>query len=139
MKNLWATGPEEPEETELSETELLTLAFGRMMDGVWPFEEVHRASLTDRLTRWQQSQEQYITILREEIAESETSGRLQRLKKNYEVASKRSLDDEEHPCHSDFVQKRKQLRAAEFKQQNTSKSRRDSGMPSASSTVSFLT
>jgi hypothetical protein len=136
MENLWIIGPGED---KLSDTELLTLAFARMMDGVWPFEEVRWASLTDRLTRWQQSQEQYITILRENIAKAKTPGGLQRLKKNYEVASGKSLDDKEHPCHDEYTLKKEKLEAAQLNQENTSENPRDSETPSESSKSSFLT
>lgn len=136
MENLWIIGPGED---KLSDTELLTLAFARMMDGVWPFEEVRWASLTDRLTRWQQSQEQYITILRVKMAQAGTFGWLQRLKKNYEEASGKSLDDKEHPCHHEYTLKKKQLEAAQLNQENTSENPRDSETPSESSKSSSLT
>ncbi len=84
MVNIWTT---DIENGEPSQTELLMLAFAQMMEAKWPFEEPKTLSLTDRLTRGEESQKEYITHLENRIGEMETIAQLQWLKKSYEKAS----------------------------------------------------
>jgi hypothetical protein len=108
MKNLWATGPEELEEIELSETELLTLAFAKMLDEVGPFAKTNRQNRLDKILRWEQAQKDFIVALENEIARMQTTQSLERLISLYEGTSGITFD-EKHPLHNLYTKRMDEL------------------------------